>query len=551
MCYPLLTSIKAFPPMTSPKHPKAQSCLQHGIFDELTSFRELEARVSGLATKQQRGDVFEVFVEAYLATLAIERAKDVWPGARVPHSLQKQLALPGADKGVDGVFETQLGEYHAYQVKFRTGRPSLTWDELSTFIGLADRVDQRLLITNCDSFSNVLEARTGFYAITGNDLDKLDPQDFAVIRAWLEGARLERRPKTPLQHQVEALDKILPALRDNDRATVLMACGTGKTLVALRAAERMGARNILVLVPSLALLRQTLHEWARETSWPLFAHLCVCSDPTVKPDSDELIVRPTDLDFPVTTDSAPVREFLVAKFDGVKLVFATYQSAYVVAAGMKRGDAFDLAIFDEAHKTAGREGVLFSFALSDKRPPIKKRLFLTATPRHYDIRQRDKEGDARLVYSMDVPEVYGPVAHKLTFAEAARRRVICDYKVIISVVTSEMVNDHLLRHGEVIVKGDAVKARHVANQLALQAAVEKHGVSKFFPSPRPGGSLGALRGDGWKGIANHLPGFDPSHVNASIPPSERKNIMPDSRAAQRAVISNPKCPPEGEVFPAV
>jgi len=114
--------------MTSPKHPKALSCLQRGIFDELTSFRELEARVSGLATKQQRGDVFEVFVEAYLATLSIERAKDVWPGARVPHSLRKRLALPGADKGVDGVFETQLGEYHAYQVKFRTGRPSLTWD---------------------------------------------------------------------------------------------------------------------------------------------------------------------------------------------------------------------------------------------------------------------------------------------------------------------------------------------------------------------------------------------------------------------------------------
>ena len=210
--------------------------MQHGIFDKLTSVRELEARVSGLGTKQQRGDVFEVFVEAYLATLAIERAKNVWPGARVPHSLQKQLALPGADKGVDGVFETQLGEYHAYQVKFRTGRPSLTWDELSTFIGLADRVDQRLLITNCDSFSNVLEARTGFYAITGNDLDKLGPQDLAVIRAWLDGVRLERQPKTPLPHQVEALDKILAALRDNDRATVLMACGTGKTLVALWAA---------------------------------------------------------------------------------------------------------------------------------------------------------------------------------------------------------------------------------------------------------------------------------------------------------------------------
>ena len=129
------------------------------------------------------------------------------------------------------------------------------------------------------ALQTLLRQRTGFYAITGNDLDKLEPQDFAVIRAWLDGARIERRPKTPLPHQAEALDKILPALRDHDRATALMACGTGKTLVALWVAERMGVQNILVLVPSLALFRQTLHEWARETSWPSFAHLCVCSDP--------------------------------------------------------------------------------------------------------------------------------------------------------------------------------------------------------------------------------------------------------------------------------
>jgi predicted helicase len=353
-----------------------------------------------------------------------------------------------------------------------------------------------VLITNCDRFADVVRQRTGFYAITGNDLDKLEPQDFAAIRAWLEGTSVERQRKTPLPHQAEALDHILSALRDHDRATALMACGTGKTLVALWVAERvvaqasslcspasqagMPAPRMLVLVPSLALLRQTLHEWARETSWQSFAHLCVCSDPTVKPGSDELIVRATDLDFPITTDSAQVREFLNASFDGVKLVFSTYQSAHVVAAGMNKGDAFDLAIFDEAHKTAGREGVHFGFALKDENLPIRKRLFLTATPRHYDIRQRDKSGDARLVYSMDAPEVYGQVAHKLSFAEAARRGIICNYRVLISVVTSEMVNDHLLRHGEVIVQGDAVKARHVANQLALRAAVEKHGVGKIF-----------------------------------------------------------------------
>lgn len=537
--------------MMSPTHPKMRSYVQRGLFDGLTSFRELEGRISGLATRGERGDAFEIFAEAYLATLAVNKAKQVWPGASVPHSLRKRLALTIGDKGVDGVFETPLGKHHAYQVKFRTGRPSLTWDELSTFIGLADRVDQRVLITNCDRFADVVKQRTGFYAITGNDLEKLEPKDLAAIRAWLEGARVERKPKTTLPHQSDAIDNLLSALHEHNRATALMACGTGKTFVALWIAERMRVQNILVLVPSLALLRQTLHEWARETSWQSFAHLCVCSDPTVKAGSDELVVRPTDLDFPVTTDSAQVRAFLAAKFDGVKLVFATYQSAHVVAAGMKRGNAFDLAIFDEAHKTAGREGVHFGFALNDKRLPIRKRLFLTATPRHYDVRKRDKEGDARLVYSMDAPEIYGLIAHKLTFAEAARRGIICGYKVIISVVTSDMVNDHVLRHSEVIVKGDAVKARHVANQLALQAAVEKHGVGKIFTFHRSVASAAAFTSDGSEGIGNHLFGFDAFHVNGSMPTSERENIMTEFRTASKAVISNAKCLTEGVDVPAV
>src|SRR5438477_2700200 len=537
--------------MMSPTQPKTRSYFQRRLFDGLTSFRELERRISGLATEGERGDAFEVFAEAYLATVAVEKAKHVWPGVSVPHSLRKGLALTIGDKGVDGVFETQLGEYHAYQAKFRTRRPSLTWDELSTFIGLADRVEERVLFTNCDRCADVVKQRTGFYAITGNDLDKLEPQDFVIICAWLEGARIERQPKNPLPHQFEVIDNLLPALHEHDRATALMACGTGKTLVALWVAERMRVQNILVLVPSLALLRQTLHEWARETSWRSFAHLCVCSDPTVKPESDELVVRPTDLDFPVTTDSAQVRAFLAARFDGVKLVFSTYQSAHVVAAGMKRGNVFDLAIFDEAHKTAGREGVHFGFALSDKNLPIMKRLFLTATPRHYDVRKRDKEGDARLVYSMDAPEVYGTVAHKLTFAKAARRGIICNYKVIISVVTSDMVNDYALRHGEVIVKGDAVKAHHVANQLALQAAVTQHDVSKIFTFHRSVATAAAFTSGGPEGIGNHLSGFDAFHINGSMPTSERENIMTEFRAAIKAVISNAKCLTEGVNVPAV
>ena len=123
--------------MKSPTHSKSEACLQRGIFDGLKSFRELETRISALPTAQERGAAFEVFAEAYLAVLAVEKAQAVWPGSRIPPTLRKRLALRTADMGVDGIIETQLGEVHAYQAKFRTGRPSLNWTELSTFIGIA------------------------------------------------------------------------------------------------------------------------------------------------------------------------------------------------------------------------------------------------------------------------------------------------------------------------------------------------------------------------------------------------------------------------------
>jgi hypothetical protein len=60
---------------------------------------------------------------------------------------------------------------------------------------------------------------------------------------------------------------------------------------------------------------------------------------------------------------------------------------------------------------------------------------------------------------MDVPETYGQVVHRLPFRAAAKAGIITDYKVIISVVTSDMVTDEALRRGIVLVEGDEIKAR--------------------------------------------------------------------------------------------
>ncbi len=539
------------------KHASATTFLHREIFERLNSFEELEARISALATNKERGDAFEVFAEAYLATQKINQAKQVWPFEAIPVDQRKVLSLDtGRDMGVDGTFQTIGGDIHAYQVKFRSNRTALTWEELSTFMGLTDQVSQRVLITNSDSLPNLMQDRAGFVAIRGSDLDRLTAEDFEEMLAWLRGGQVSHVRKQPLPHQQEALNAIDAGLAENDRATVVMACGTGKSLVALWAAEQFNGKTLLVLVPSLALVRQLLHEWLRETSWERFSFLCVCSDPSVAKGADDLVVHQADLDFPVTTESAAVGAYLAKPFDGTKIVFSTYQSAHVVADGLPtsedgRRKPFDLGIFDEAHKTASREGSKFSFALDDANLPMRKRLFFTATPRHYDVRKKDKEGDSVLVYSMDKPEIYGPVIHTLSFAEAARHDIICDYKVVISVVTSEMVNDHLLQHGEVLVDGDAVKARQVALQIALQKAVEKYGVSRIFTFHSSVAAARSFTSEDGEGIQSHLPEFTTLHVSGDMPTSRREQYMKAFKQAEKAVMSNARCLTEGVDVPAV
>jgi len=534
------------------RHPRARYFSASGLFSDLGDFAELEARIGALDSNKTRGDAFEVFAEAYLATQKINQAEEVWPGETLPVALAQQLKLPVSDMGVDGVYRGLDGMHHAYQVKFRSQRPALNWTELSTFIGLADQVHQRLLFTNCDDLPAVMNERRGFVCVRGADLDRLAASDLAAIDNWLRGEVVAPALKSPLPYQREALDNIAKGLSTSDRATAVMACGSGKTLVALWAAQEMGVKRIIVLLPSLALVRQSLHEWLKETSWPKLRYIAVCSDPTVASgNEDNLRVDQSDLDFAVTTQANDVRAFMDAEFDGVKVVFSTYQSARVVGDAIGSGQGFDFGVFDEAHKTTGREGKGFSFALEDRNLPITKRLFMTATPRHYDVRNRDKEGDRKLVYSMDAPETYGPIVHTLSFAEAARRGIVCHCKIVISVVTSDMVDGNLLKRGEVLVQGDAVRAGTVANQIALQKACEAYDLRKVFSFHASVASARDFTGDGASSVREHMPAFETLHVSGAMPTAYRERVMQGFRQAERAVISNARCLTEGVDVPAV
>jgi predicted helicase len=100
-----------------------------------------------------------------------------------------------------------------------------------------------------------------------------------------------------------------------------MACGTGKTFTSLRIAENETNNNglVLFLVPSIALLGQTLCEWKDQCLKPIHA-ICICSDVEVikksskNNDNDYSLTSVSDLALPASTNTKTInRQFQLAR----------------------------------------------------------------------------------------------------------------------------------------------------------------------------------------------------------------------------------------------
>jgi superfamily II DNA or RNA helicase len=533
------------------QHPRL-SALPLDLFQVVTSFQEMEGRIAALPEELDRGDALEVFVEAYLQTHPLFQVKDLWLVGQVPAEVRRLLNLPRDQKGIDGVFRTRSGELVPYQVKFRIGRPPVTVREVATFLGLTERANDRMLISNSDRYAGDIENRDHLRILTGTYFDSLTRDELAAISGWLKGRPARPDRATPRPHQQSAIEDITATLATDDRTTAVMACGTGKTLVGLRVAEAMQTRSVLVLVPSLALLSQALADWSRDTVWgDRFEYLCVCSDPSVSQAADQWTLRSTEAPFPVQTQPKVVRTFLSRPARGkVRVVFSTYQSAPIVAKGMPRCCTFDLAIFDEAHKTAGPHRGTFAFALQDTRLRVRKRLFLTATPRRIDCRNKDRQGDFRVV-SMEDTAVYGRRAHELSFADAVARGIICDYGVVVATVDPTEIPAAAIKHGITLVKGDKHATRWVAMQIAVAKAIHATGARKVITFHSRVDQAKHFASDTPKGIQSFLSGFRVGHVKGADPVAVRKEVLAGFKENRKQLVANARCLTEGVDLPAV
>lgn len=542
------------------RHSAARQLIATGAFNRLTSFSQFEKRKESFPNSKMVGDYLEILVEGILYTHPEFNAKEVWEVGHVPARIVKKLNLPKhSSMGIDGVYEDQAGNIIPYQVKNYSS--SLTVEEVATFLGVTERsLKDRVLFTNVPTVAAEITRRTGVRVVGGAFFNSLTKEDFKAFRDWLNEKPVKYQKRKPRPHQKDFINKSVRELKKNDRAQVILPCGTGKTLSALWTVTRLDKEGmlpnstIMVLVPSLSLVQQTRKDWLREMREDML-DMCVCSDPTVAKNNDDLIGNdPKQMPFPVVTDYTVIRKFLRHKTGKLKVIFSTYHSAPVVARALDcRGiKPLDLIVYDEAHRTSGNSQ--FGFTLKDENIRVNKRLFMTATPKHYKISKKrlKKMGDDIEVFSMDDPKVYGNVAYRMSFKEAVDRGIIVPLKVVVSLITDQMIADYMNEKAFTNVKGENIDLRWAAAQIAHAQARKKFGIKKSISYLSRISQARDYAEHPTRSLKNYLRrGFEAYHVSSQQNSSERANILKEFAEAPYADISNARCLTEGVDLPSV
>ena len=417
-------------------------------------------------SEKDKGERFERLMKAYLLTdpKYANKFKKVWLWSEFPG----RNDLGGNDTGIDLVALTIEGDYWAVQCKCFQESAVIDKPAVDSFLATSSRkfkgedlqtqaFAHRLWISTTNKWNlNAQEAIRNQHPPVSriNLFDLIEaPIDWAKLEQGITGEVARTGKKQLRPHQKKALEKAHEYFKANDRGKLIMACGTGKTFNSLRIAENEteGGGLILFLVPSIALLGQTLNEWYADAVEPINA-ICICSDPEVTKKRKQLEDIDTssvvDLAYPASTNV----DSILHQFSGLKknpnkgmtVVFSTYQSIQVIANAQKElaktypeYAEFDLIICDEAHRTtgvslAGEDESAFTKVHSNEFIKARKRLYMTATPRLYDDNTKSKAAQVdAILCSMDDSSLYGDEIYRIGFGEAVEKDLLADYKVLI------------------------------------------------------------------------------------------------------------------------
>ncbi|MEG0962858.1 MAG: DEAD/DEAH box helicase family protein [Lachnospiraceae bacterium] len=545
------------------------------LLTKYASYTEWETAVETITDTTEKGDAMEHLVYFYLkSNSSYYDIREIYMEDEIPEALRIQLKLERKDNGVDGVIVRNDGKTIAYQVKFRSARAVPTAQELSTFWAESEYADMRLICANCVNLPKVSSKKKNQMSILLDTFMGLNSDFFDSFLLYLQGSTsstLKLAKATPDGdhiYQQELIGQIVDGLSKDERGKFIAACGIGKTLIAMWVHEAMKSNSVLFVVPSLALIKQTLDSWVRNCNIP-FSYLCVCSDSSVVDlEEDDINTISSDVDFPVTTNPSDIQKFMSSSASK-KIVFVTYNSLDAISNAICDTDyVFDLGIFDESHRTAGtKDSLMFVYGMEDKYIPIHKRLFMTATERLVSPRLKSiVDSSENVIFSMDDVSKYGSTLASLNFGQAIEKGIICDYKIVVCTITENDISDLVTRRKIVTTElGEASSSANievllkevliakVMNELDVKKVISYHAYVKNAKAFVYGGSGLHAVGEIIDNIVTDTSSKSTytNHVNGTMSAGERKEILTTFANSERGLISNAKCLTEGVDVPAI
>ncbi len=472
-------------------------------------------------SERDKGYRFERLMQAYLKTTSVYQNvfEEVWLWMEFPYHDQ----FGGKDIGIDLVAKTFDNDYWAIQCKCFAADKYITKGDVDTFLATSSKTfevngdtvmfSQRLWISTTNKWNATAELTIKKQMPPVRRLNLIDLEsddvDWEKLEQGLYGKASRPQPFVIKEHQQKAIDKTHEYFKTHDRGKLIMACGTGKTFTSLKIAERETDNNglVLFLVPSIALLGQTLRSWSQQASVPINA-VCICSDSQVSKQeikNDEGAVSVLDLALPASTDT----DFIVRQLDsirkkgnkGMTVVFSTYQSIEVISRAQSKMlshtnneyGIFDIIICDEAHRTTGvtlkgTDESAFIKVHDNNFIKAKHRIYMTATPRLYtsEARKKAEENDAVLC-SMDDVSMYGEEIYRIGFGEAVEKQLLTDYKVLILAVGDKDITpalrDVITNEDGTITTNDASKFVGCINALSKRILGDEGLIKAADPLP--------------------------------------------------------------------
>ena len=528
-------------------------------FSTLSCWKDFNSLLRTLNSKQ-KGDAFELLCKYYFILHPknehINREK-VWLLSEVPVAVKKELGL-GEDTGFDLLLQDKRGNYIPVQCKYHSDpKKNLSWDEASTFFGryyANDTYKEAYICTSAYGVSrHYQDAKTKpVIRVMGTDFQKLDEEFFNQVRAFREGKKASYKPYSPRPHQQKAIkDAKKHFIKDNHpRGKLIFPCGSGKSLTGFWLTQELKAKSVVVAVPSLSLVKQTLEVYLREivANKKRVEWLCICSEGDIGA-SAEVKFEIAEVGVPCTTDEEAIKGWLERTNGSQRIVFTTYQSGRLIGQISKAlGQSFDLGIFDEAHKTVGSTSKLFSYLLFEENINISKRIFMTATERFY-------QGSKDDIVSMDDVDVYGEIFTHMSFKDAIEQNLLTDYKVItIDVSKAEIAS--FIRENKLVELskeyGKEAEARSLASMLALRKAMKSFGIKNavsFHSSIRKAQNASQVQDY----ISKHydFKPIDSFTVDGKMATGKREVIINEFADSPKALITNARCLTEGVDVPNI